>query len=222
MSYNFDNLKIRASQLYKIMGTPKNAAKTGEQLTETAKSYIQELVKEKVFDYSSFFTSKYTEKGTYVEEESIQLYNDVFFTNHKKNTVRIENDFITGECDINAPNEVIDIKSSWSKDTFPATVTEAKKAIKKSGYDWQGVGYMWLYDKPLFSVAYCLVQTPDFLLEYENNIKAHLVDGIPPEYRVTKIGYDRDTKKEEAIKQKVEYCRQYANWYYNEIKNKNL
>lgn len=213
----FDNLKIRCSQLYRIMGTGKN----GEKLTQTAKSYIQTLVKEKVFNYSSYFESKYTEKGTFVEDESIKLFNTVFFTEFEKNELRLKNDFISGECDILDLDTVTDIKSSWNKETFPATPQEAEKAVKKSGYDWQGRGYMWLYDRPFFQVAYCLVDTPDFLLEYENNIKAHLVSDIPPEYRVTTYTIKRDHKKEEAIKDTVLACRAYANEYYKQIINKN-
>jgi len=200
------------------MGTPR---KKGESLTDTAKSYIRQLVKEKVFNYSSYFETKHTEKGTFVEDDSIKLLNSVLFTEYTKNETRLKNEYISGECDINGDDIIIDIKSSWNKDTFPATTEEAQKAVKKSGYDWQGVGYMWLYNKPFFSVAYCLVNTPDFLLEYENNIKAHLVDDIPPEYRVTIVNYKRDQEKEQAIIEKVKACREFANKYYNEIINKN-
>jgi hypothetical protein len=53
------------------------------------------------------------------ELESINLLNSVRFENYEKNDQRIENDFITGECDIITNESIIDIKTSWSLDTFP-------------------------------------------------------------------------------------------------------
>lgn len=195
------------------MGTPK---KKGELLTQTAKSYIESLVKQIVFNYHIEIENKYLTKGIMVEQDSIDLYNEVFFTNFEKNEVRMYNEWIEGECDINAPNKIIDIKSSWSKETFIATPDE----IDSSEYEWQLRGYMWLYNKDLSELAYCLVDTPDTLLEWENNLSIHHCSDIAPELRITVKEFKRDTALEEKIKEKVEACREYAKEYEQKIINK--
>lgn len=209
-----DNLKIRCSALGKLMTNPR---KKDEILSQTAKTYIRGLVKEIVYNYDPEFTSKETEKGKDVESQSIDLYNEVFFTNYKKNTERKTNDFLTGECDIDAPEKIIDIKSPWSKKTFPAT---AEEGVNKD-YEWQLRGYMWLFDKDSAEIAYCLVNTPEYLIEYEQNKTIHEVDEIAPELRVTVLKIERDTELEELIKQKVLAARDYAEWYEKQIINKN-
>ena len=213
-----NDLLIRCSSLSKTMGAPK---KKGETLTQTAKTYIRELVKCKVFNYELSIKSKYLTKGIKCENKSIELYNSVFFTSYKKNTTRLLNNYIQGECDINAPNKIIDIKTSWSKATFPATEQEAKEAAKKAGYEWQLRGYMMLYNKPFGEIAYCLVDTPDELLEYENNnYTLHHVDDIEMQLRITKICFERCHEKEELIKTKIIEARKYATWYEQQIINK--
>lgn len=212
-----DNILIRCSQLHKILGSPR---KKGELLTQTAKSYLKGQVKQDIFGYKEEIDSKYLLKGIHTEDDCIELYNELHFTDYKKNTVRLYNEFIQGECDILGQDEIIDIKSSWSKATFPATKEDAEEIIKKSGYDWQGVGYMWLYDKPKFTVAFCLIDTPDFLTEYEKNLDLHLCNDIEPELRITKVTFERDEEKEELIKQKVKQARDYIEWYELQILNK--
>lgn len=212
-----NDILIRCSSLSEIMGTPK---KKGETLTQTAKTYIRGLVKCETFHYKINVESKYLTKGTNCEDDSIELYNEVFFTDYEKNSTRLFNNYIQGECDINAPSKIIDIKTSWSKATFPAIEQEAKEAVKKAGYEWQLRGYMMLYDKPFSEIAYCLVDTPDELLEYENNYTLHHVDDIEPQLRVTKICFERCQEKEELIKTKVIEARKYATWYEQQIINK--
>ena len=86
-----DSLKIRCSSLSKIMGTPK---KKGETLTVTAKTYIKSLVKQMVFDYEVDIESKYFTKGEMSEGKSIELYNEVYFTDYVKNETRLTNKII--------------------------------------------------------------------------------------------------------------------------------
>ena len=79
---------------------------------------------------------------------------------------------------------------------------------------------MWLYDKDNSELAYCLVDTPDTLLEWENNLTIHHTEDIAPELRVTVVKFERDKEKEELIKHKVSECRRYAKWYEEQIINK--
>lgn len=173
-------------------------------LSAGAKTYLDQLAKEFVYGYESTISGKYLEKGLMVEDESIELYNSVFFTSHVKNTERRNNEWIVGECDIAAPDKIIDIKSAWSLETFPVTAAQAKD----TGYEWQGRAYMWLWDKPSFEVAWCMVDTPPDLIGYEDE-SLHYVSHINPAMRVTIVRYERDRALEEKIKLKVQAANAY-------------
>ena len=188
--------KWRASCLAEIMTDPKGK---NEVLSVGAKTAIEKIAKELVYGYDEEISSKYMEKGILVEDDSIKLYNEVFFTDYTKNTERRSNDWITGEADIVTPVKIIDIKSAWSLATFPATSARADKIE----YEWQGRAYMWLWDVDQFEIAYCLVNTPDELIGHEQQ-DLHYVDHINPELRVTRVHYTRDKELEEKIKQRVE------------------
>lgn len=185
-------------------------------LSEGAKNYIRGIIKMEVYDYKIQIENKQLSKGIICEQDSIDLYNEVFFTKHEKNTVRIYGEFLQGECDVNAKDKIQDYKTSWTKDTFPVLPDE----IDIGGYEWQGRGYMMLYNKPKFELVYCLVDTPDELLEWENNLSLHHVDDIEPELRITSIMFERDLQKDLLIIHKVKECRKYATWYKDQIANK--
>lgn len=203
--------KFRASALSEIMTDPKGK---DEVLSVGAKTAVMKLAKELVYGYDEQISSKYMEKGILVEDQAIALYNEVFFTNHQKNIARMSNMWITGECDIFTPEKIIDIKSSWSLSTFPVT----SEAGKDKGYEWQGRAYMWLWDVDQFEVAYCLVNTPDELIGYEQQ-DLHYVDHINPELRVTRVQYTRDKALEDKIKQRVEAANEYLTAMVRQIAN---
>lgn len=176
-----------------------------QSLSAGAKTEMKTMAKEFVYDFNEVVTGKYMDKGLIVEDQSIELYNRVFFTSHTKNTVRLTNDWITGECDIIVPKvKGIDIKSSWSLATFPAVSEDGEDRL----YEWQCRGYMMLWDVPMWEVAYCMVNTPDELIKYEQE-SLHFVDHIPEELRITRVQYTRDLALEEKIKRKVEAARAY-------------
>lgn len=183
-----------------------------QSLSAGAKTFLDGLAKEFVYSYEQTFSSKFTEKGMMVEEDSIELYNSVFFSSVTKNTERRENEWITGECDIVQPNRITDIKSAWSLATFPATAAQAHDP----DYEWQGRAYMWLWDKPEFEVAWCLVDTPPDLIGYEDE-SLHYVSHINPALRVTRALYQRDPALEERIKIKVKAANAYIEKAVREI-----
>jgi len=183
-----------------------------KSLSVGAKTCVEQLAKQLVYGYEEQMSSKYTEKGLLVEDQSIQLYNEVFFTNYTKNTERRTNDWITGECDICSPGRIIDIKSPWSLQTFPATIA----AGRAKGYEWQGRAYMMLWDVDEFEIAYCMVSTPDDLVGYENEA-IHYVDHINPELRVTRVPYTRDKTLEDKIKQRCEEANRYLDLLVKQI-----
>jgi hypothetical protein len=196
-------LKFRASSLAEIMTDGKSGG-----LSVGAKTHIQQLAKEFVYGYDKRITSKYMDKGIQVEDQSIELLNSVLFTDYKKNTERKENDWITGECDIFTGQMIYDIKSSWSLDTFPVLASQGEDKT----YEWQLRAYMWLWNVDKAAIAYCLVNTPEELVGYENPA-IHMVDHINPELRVTFVKYERDKSLEEKIQSKVEAAR----LYYQEV-----
>lgn len=208
-------MKIRCSALGKIMTNPRSKKET---LSAGCKTYIKELVKEDLFNYKSTIDSKYLTKGIDMEDTSIDLYNEVYGTLYLKNTERLSNEFITGECDINAEDKIIDIKSSWSLETFPASPED----VNNKDYEWQLRGYMMLYDKPKAELAYCMVSTPDYLLKDWDNLGIHKVDSHDPFLRVTTISFERDREKEQEIMERVIECGKFYIEYRDSILNKQL
>lgn len=192
---------FRASGLSKIMTDPRNK---GEILSEGAKTEITRIAKEMIFGFRSSFGSKETEKGTAVEQASIDLYNSVFFTSHRKNEERKSNEWITGECDIDTGRKIIDIKSSWSLETFPLRAADAES----KAYEWQIRAYLMLYDRDEGEVAYCMVDTPEHLIGYDSR-DIHVVSHLDEALRVTVVKIKRDQALEDKIKIKVDAAKAY-------------
>lgn len=207
---------IRCSQLPKIMINPRSKSET---LSETAKSEIIKTAKEDFYGYNTEMTNKYVQKGIEVEDKSIELLNAVKFANYTKNKVRLENEFITGECDINDEinDEIIDIKSSWSLETFPALPSD----INIKDYEMQLRGYMMLYNRSKASVCYCMVSTPEGLTMYENK-SIHEVDHIDPFARVTMLSIERDLEIEKQIEERCKVAIEFYYDYIRQLSNKNV
>ena len=206
-------MKWRPSQLGKLMTNPRSKS---EVLSETAKAEIRRIAKEDFFGYESKITTKPMIKGTDWEQDGIDLLNNVRFTNYTKNNLRVDNEYMSGCCDIITEDLIIDIKSSWSLETFPATPSEGEN----SDYEWQGRAYMWLYDRPAFELVYTMYTTPDELLTEWDNKTIHRVDHIPSHHRVTVLSYEKDLDKEEEIRERLIYCNEYYSKYINELNNK--
>lgn len=116
---------IRCSSLGKIMTEPKT--KTEGILSVGAKTYIRELAQQEILGVDFEFSSKETQKGIEVEDESIALLNRVRGLSLVKNTERKSNGLITGECDLydTERKRGHDLKSSWSAKTFPGWVVDS-------------------------------------------------------------------------------------------------
>jgi hypothetical protein len=207
-------MKFRASQLGKLMTSSRTK---GEALSQTAKSYIIQKAKEDFFEYRSELNSKYITKGLAQEQDSIDLLNLVRLEDYKKYEHRAENEWLTGSCDIITENLIIDIKTSWSLETFPATTYELKDL---SDYEWQGRAYMWLYDRPRFELCYVMVSTaPELLGEYENGA-LHYVEHIAPEKRITSITFERDKEIEIQMAERLILATEFYNEVLTQLKNK--
>ncbi len=201
--------KFRASSLAEIMTDPKSK---DELLSVGGKTCVEKIAKQLIYGYTETVSSKYMEKGLQVEDAAIELYNSVMFTSYAKNTERKTNDWITGECDIAAPKKITDIKSAWSLPTFPATASQGKDKT----YEWQLRAYMWLWDVDESELAYCMVNTPDDLIGWDDPA-LHYVDHIPQELRLTLVQYQRDKALEDKIKARCEAANQYLDFIMQQI-----
>ena len=206
-------MKWHPSSLGKLMTTPKSK---GENLSQGAKTYIRQVAKQDFFGYRVELDNKYINKGKDQEQDSIDLLNAVRFTNYKKNDVRIEDEYLTGECDILSDDRVIDVKTSWNLETWPATSSEAHD----NDYEWQGRAYLMLYDREIFELVFCLVTTKDEFLNQWEQIDLHRVDHIAPEKRITSVIYERDLEKEELIREKLIFANEYYCQYVNQLNSK--
>lgn len=195
---------IRCSSLGKIMTEPKT--KTEGILSVGAKTYIRELAQQEILGVDFEFSSKETQKGIEVEDESIALLNRVRGLSLVKNTERKSNGLITGECDLYDAERKRghDLKSSWSAKTFPGWVVDCEDKL----YEWQMRGYMLLWDADEWEVNYALVDTPERLIGFEP-LAMHVVSHIPEHMRLTSWTIQRDFAKERAIAEKVKAAREY-------------
>ena len=159
MNHNIDDLLFRCHSVGEIMGV-KGLGVTGEK--RAIQTYLEQFT-----DRQKEVKSKYLEKGILNESGAIELVNELYQVNFKKNDIRLSNEFLTGECDVDYSDCIADIKCSWDIFTFYEAMT---KDIKD--YEWQLRGYMELYDKPKAQLYYCLTDMDDMqllkILEREN------------------------------------------------------
>ena len=217
-------LKIRCSAIGKIM---TNARGKSEVLSKTCKAYLQELAIEEMYGIKKEFSSRYTDKGNIVENESIELAQQVLDCGFiHKNEEKLSNDYLTGTPDVNTNDILLDIKSSYDGTTFPFFAEE----IPTKDYYYQLMGYMALTGKTESLLVYCLTNTPSEIVEDEvrrEHWKNHLIDEseelrqeveskhnfdhIPTEKRIKtfEVNYDEEVIK--AIYKRIEECREYYN-----------
>jgi hypothetical protein len=173
-------------------------------LSASAKSYLNKLAKEAVYNYRKHLEIKYFKKGIACEDDLIDLANRVFFMFLSKNKERRSNELITGEPDLILDDAIWDVKNAWSLDTFPVTPEEAHNP----DYEWQLRGYLHLFDKQHARIVYGLVDTPEELYRYEQ-ADLHIVSHLPPNMRITVCDYVRDMEKERLMLIKLEKAQQY-------------
>lgn len=199
-----ENFRIRCSAIGKIMSN----AKVKGELSQTCKTYLHEWYandKEQIH-------SKYMDKGIEVENDLIDFMADVLgFGLAEKNTVRLQEDWIEGECDVNLPNCIVDVKASWNKTTLHKQVIDGMDR----DYEWQLIGYCYLYKKPKGILFFGLMNTPE--TDYSPEV---IFEDLPKNERW--IAYEVIPTQEQfdAIKERVMKCREYLNEYDKLIKSK--
>lgn len=232
---NWNETLIRCSSLGNIMTEPKEkAAKEAGELSKTAKNYLKKVYAREKYGREQDIVTKQIQKGVEVEEESITLLSRVLKKMLKKNDVRLSNEYITGLPDIfegesvEKAESITDIKSSYDLFSFLPNIGEPLDR----DYYYQLQGYMALSGAKRASIAYCLVNTPEHIIQGEKyklfkamnmiseespeylkeaaKIERSLIfDDIPKEERVLLFHVERDDEVIEKIYQKVQKAREF-------------
>lgn len=147
------------------------AIKDDVVLSDGAKTHLMDVYIFLTTGRKGDIENRYVKKGCMVEDDSITLYSRVKKQFFKKNEKHLHNLFIKGTPDIfegesiTSATRLPDIKSSWSVRTFYQTFKRKLNPI----YFWQIIAYMWLTGARKGSIAYCLVDTPESLIQAEIN-----------------------------------------------------
>ena len=212
------NLKIRCSALGMLMTNPR---KKTEVLSETAKSYIKNVAYSDFFGIKKEISTKEMTKGIECEQDTIDLLNLVEFENYTKSDASGDNGWLTGHPDILTDTGVIDVKTSWSFETFPILQEDVEKMIVASKYEWQVRGYMMLFEKEWAKVVWGLVDTPDELLTEWDNEALHKVSHIEPNKRIScSKSFERCLDIESEIKERYDAGNEFYKQIIEELKNK--
>lgn len=232
-----DGLKSKQNALDKVVKLKAQLPELEKlpefELSETAKTFCETWVKEKIYDRKKDFSSKHTDKGNKVEDSSIaelvEHYKWPFMT--EKNQGRLSNDYIMGECDILPTDELVaDLKSSWDCFTFPLF----DDVIPDKDHEWQIRGYMHLYAREKGAVIYFLSDMPEDMIERELRFKLkegftkeefekarsyYIYSHLPMELRVKRFNFEHDPELIQKIEQRVIACREYISLLLKDIKH---
>lgn len=226
-----DDLQIRCSALHLIMSDPRNKEqREAGELSSGAKSHISNLFKQALVNSLGFESqigfsgSKYTEKGLVMEDLAIAASGRIRARMYQKNSERLNNGYLTGECDIYDQKNrlIIDTKCTYSIDTHPFFQAEAEKKAIEAGYDWQMQGYLWLYGCDVAEIDFWLLPMPeDMLKQYENReLMIEAIQSIPLVKRVTTVQIKRNEVAIKQIQRKVEAAKLFYKQLVCEFENK--
>lgn len=214
---------FRCSSLHKLIGDGRSKAAV---ISDTAKSAIRDIVKEDLYGFRSFTGNQYTQKGNLLEDLAIQMSGKMRLRNYQKHVGRVQNELITGECDVlDLKNKlIIDTKCTWDIGTHPFFADEAQDKVIKAGYDIQMQAYMWLYECELAEIDFWLFPCPEELLKpYEDQEQLiNLVAEIDIRERLTTVVIERDESIIQKIKNKIPFCQAYYEKLYAERKRGRL
>jgi len=200
---------------------------SGEELSATAKAYLLEVFIEEAYGRKKDISSKFTEKGLYIEEDAIEAAQSHYGRFLSKNKERKYNDYFQGEADIILPDRIVDTKSKWDIWGF------ASENGKNRDYFWQQQVYMDLYDRNIADLFYYLGNAPEHLIvqekrskmyqlglvdmegtkefdEMETSVEKNMVfDDIHLEKRIKVFTIEKDEEAIEKLKAKIQVAREY-------------
>jgi len=175
---NWNKTLIRASSVGYLMTEPVTKAdKEAGLLSKTAQKHLIEVYIAEKYGRKRDIQTKQMKKGVEAEQDSIDLLSMYFKLPFSKNEERFKNDFITGLPDIINGDTIIDIKSSYDLWTFLGNIPEKLDNL----YYWQMQSYMWLTGTKNATIAYCLVNTPESIIQQEKYYLLKKMDVISEE-----------------------------------------
>jgi hypothetical protein len=224
-----EKLLIRASKAYCIVTEPKlKADKEAGNLSETAKTYLNELWLEENYSYREPLFTDEIMKGLTCEQDCLSLVQKVLGGKLRiKNTEHFSNEFIKGTPDVILDNCIEDVKTSFNVKTF-------HNAELLPAYYWQAQCYMALCGKSKYRLIYGLVNTPSEIVtdlkkriyykfdcneentDYQKASKQiehnHNFDTIPAEKRIKVFEFEFEPEKIKFLYSKITKAREfYAN-----------
>jgi hypothetical protein len=200
------------------------------ELSETAKTSVQDTFLRKVYGYDEPVYTREMLKGILCEQDSLGLVQKLVPSKafRIKNTERLGNKYATGVPDVKALPEKVseDVKTSWDIRTFFLVRNYPPE------YYGQGQVYMDLEKTDRFRLHYCLVNTPEELIvEMEKKYffkfgcdednkhyreacqkirQNHLIeDVIPAELRLKTFEFERDEAYIKELYYRVKHAREY-------------
>jgi hypothetical protein len=223
---------VTCSGISKMMSNGRGKDTMGK----TAETYCLDWLKSQpeFFNRRPNYSNKYTEKGILVEDESLD-----FVAEHLGYGLILKNEHrfksacgrITGIPDNVQPNHTIDVKNSWSWETFPIFETELDTA-----YEWQGQGQMFITGVESHKTIYILTDTPAHLIEREASHQANkwgydyeeileqlleemTYSDLDPAKRVKVYEIKADKERQQAILDRVDLCRKFIFDVLESLKN---
>jgi hypothetical protein len=242
---------IQAGRLAELQAKEKRTEKQDEELakliikknakpelSDTCKTELIKIYVSVKYGRVQNIENKYVKKGLAVEEDSITLLSRIKHKFYEKNDERLFNEFTNGEPDlfegrsIRDADLILDTKSSWDIFTFFASMS---KPVLKD-YFWQMQGYMDLSGAREARLIYCLINTPDVLINEEKRKllwkmgvttelnpdylkacelmdKAMTYDDIPLEEKFFEQIVPRDDKAIQAMHDRAVECRKWLAEY---------
>ena len=197
------------------------------ELPKGAKTYVEGLVDQYVYKYEDSIDNKYVRKGLAVEDSdedninksAIKIASRLLFAEYRKSNSYLSKGYFHGHPDIEDEEEemIVDIKSSWSKKTFPKRPEDGHD----STYEWQGKLYCYMKGWCKFRLCYVMMSTPETLVPENEHDSLHYCDDLPLNLRVTYLDYELTDKDIEKIERREKAAVKYAEEYYNFLINKN-
>jgi len=189
------------------------------ELPQGAKTYVESVVEKRIYQYDDPISTKEMLKGTMVEDESIDRLNTLLFKSFKKSETYLEKLCFTGHPDIEDEDKeaIRDIKSPWSKKTFPKTIEQGKNTT----YEWQLKLYMYMKGWRKAYLDYVLTDTPEELIPEREDLSLHDMGDLPLEYCVTTLEYELTDDDIAHIERRGNAALKYAAEYEQVLLNKN-
>ena len=194
-----------------------------DELPTGAITHLWDIYDSFMYGIKEDISGKEIDKGNLCEQDVLGLLSAALGMFIPKNEKQIENDWIKGTPDAIINGIVPDTKASWNLRTF-------RKAELIPAYECQLHSYMFLTGMKKGLLAYGLVDTPEELIQdeirrqtyyrgiiddtspeaakIEKQIRLNMTfsDRIPEKNRLKLFWIDRDEKKIDQIKRRVEMC----------------